>query len=81
MEVVAKRLNVGNGTENDMEAEILDYSLVKARTKSLFISYMLCIPFGIFGLHHFYLRRIGFGFTYLCTGGFFFLGWIVDLFR
>ncbi|XP_039250193.1 uncharacterized protein LOC120327897 [Styela clava] len=73
---------VSNGqATNDPEAEILDYSLVKANTKSLSVAYLLCIFFGIFGLHHFYLRRLGYGFTYTVTGGLFLVGWIVDIFR
>lgn len=41
----------------------------------------LCILGGIFGLHHFYVGRIGKGFVYFCTGGLFFFGWFVDIIK
>lgn len=49
--------------------------------KSLFEAYLLCFPLGFLGLHHFYLRRYGFGFLYLFTLGLCGVGWIVDFFR
>ncbi|KAK7088166.1 uncharacterized protein [Littorina saxatilis] len=44
-------------------------------------AYVLCIPWGFTGLHHFYLRRYGWGFLYLFTFGIFGIGWLVDWFR
>jgi len=49
--------------------------------KSVCEAYILCIPFGILGLHHFYLRRYVFGFLYFFTLGLGGVGWIVDIFR
>lgn len=40
---------------------------------------LLCIFGGIFGLHQFYVGRIGRGFVYLFTCGLFFIGWAMDL--
>jgi TM2 domain-containing membrane protein YozV len=43
-------------------------------------AYALCGPiFSFLGLHHFYLLRHKWGLLYLCTGGLFFTGWLVDL--
>jgi TM2 domain-containing membrane protein YozV len=38
-------------------------------------------PAGLFGAHHFYLGRIGFGVYYMLTLGGFAIGWIIDWFR
>ena len=42
---------------------------------------MLCLPLGFLGLHHFYLRRYGFGFLYFFTFGLCGVGWLVDICR
>ncbi|QEE14554.1 NINE protein [Promethearchaeum syntrophicum] len=34
---------------------------------------------GYLGLHHFYAGKIGMGFLYLCTGGLFGIGWLIDI--
>ncbi len=49
--------------------------------KSLAIAYLLAIPLGWLGTHHFYLKRPGFGFLYLFTFGLFGFGWLFDWFR
>ncbi|PJZ60794.1 NINE protein [Leptospira adleri] len=38
------------------------------------------IGFGLLGLHRFYLGKIGTGIIWLCTGGFFLVGAIMDFF-
>ena len=47
--------------------------------KSKWISFFLCLFFGILGINKFYEGRILFGVIYLCTGGLFGVGVIVDL--
>lgn len=49
------------------------------RPKSKVTSLALCAFGGIFGLHRFYTGKIGTGFLYLCTGGFWGIGVLVDL--
>jgi len=44
------------------------------------IAYLLWFFFGVFGVHKFYLNKIGVGIIYLLTGGLFLIGWIYDLF-
>lgn len=39
----------------------------------------LCLIGGMFGLHQFYVGRIGKGILYTCTAGLFFFGWFGDL--
>lgn len=48
--------------------------------KSLAVAYILWFFFGLFGIQHFYLGKIGRGILYLLTAGVFGIGWIVDLF-
>lgn len=42
---------------------------------------LLCIFLGLFGVHYFYVGRIGRGIVALFTMNFFCFGWIVDIFR
>jgi len=48
--------------------------------KNLGIAYILWFFLGLFGVHHFYLGKIGRGIAYLLTAGVFGILWIVDLF-
>lgn len=40
---------------------------------------LLCIFGGLFGLHRFYVGKIGSGILYLFTGGGFVFGWLIDI--
>lgn len=42
---------------------------------------LLCVFGGYFGLHYFYVGKIGTGILYLCTVGIFGIGWIVDIIK
>lgn len=42
---------------------------------------LCCIFGGFFGIHLFYVGRIGRGLLYLFTGGLFGIGWIVDIIK
>ena len=48
--------------------------------KSRLIALLLCIFLGVGGFHRFYVGKIGTGLLWLFTGGFFGIGWLVDLF-
>ena len=48
-------------------------------SKSKWISFFLCLFFGVFGVHKFYEGRILLGVVYILTGGLFGIGVIVDL--
>jgi|688.fasta_scaffold479183_1 TM2 domain-containing membrane protein YozV len=47
--------------------------------KSILTAYILWAFCGFFGIHRFYLGKNWTGFIYLLTGGFFVVGWLVDL--
>lgn len=47
--------------------------------KNKWISFFLCLFFGVFGIHKFYEGRILLGIVYICTGGIFGVGIAVDL--
>lgn len=47
--------------------------------KSKWVSFLLCLFFGIFGAHKFYEGRVLLGIVYLCTLGLSGIGVIIDL--
>ena len=62
----------------EIMAQYVTITSDKRKTPAL----LLCILgfFGIAGLHRFYVGKIGTGLLWLCTGGFFLIGTLVDLF-
>lgn len=53
--------------------------VTQASDKSKKVALILCLLLGVAGLHYFYVGRIGKGILYMCTGGLFCIGWIVDI--
>ena len=49
--------------------------------KKKIVALILCLFGGMFGLHLFYVGRIGKGILYLFTCGLIGIGWIVDLIK
>jgi len=47
--------------------------------KSQLTAALLCLFFGLLGIHRFYVGKIGTGLIWFFTGGFFVIGWILDL--
>jgi len=47
--------------------------------RNKWISFFLCLLAGVFGAHKFYEGRILLGIVYICTGGLFGIGIIIDL--
>jgi hypothetical protein len=46
--------------------------------KSRLAVVLLCLFLGWFGIHRFYVGKIGTGILWLFTGGLFGLGWVID---
>jgi len=44
------------------------------------VALILCLFFGWFGAHHFYVGRFGMGLLYMFTLGLFGIGWLIDIF-
>lgn len=47
--------------------------------KNKIVALVLCIFLGVFGVHRFYVGKIGTGLLYLFTSGLFGIGWIIDI--
>lgn len=47
--------------------------------KNKWVAFFLCLFFGYFGVHRFYVRKIGTGILWLFTCGLGGIGWLVDL--
>lgn len=48
--------------------------------KNYAVTLVLVVLLGFLGGHRFYVGKVGTGLLFLFTGGFFFIGWIVDIF-
>ncbi|MGH2486167.1 MAG: TM2 domain-containing protein [Ktedonobacterales bacterium] len=47
--------------------------------RSWLVTFLLCVFFGIFGVHRFYAGNIGTGLVQLFTGGGLGIWWLIDL--
>ena len=47
--------------------------------KSKWVSFFLCLFFGVLGIHKFYEGRVLLGILYIATGGLFGIGIVIDL--
>ena len=47
----------------------------------ILLTLILCLLLGGFGIHRFYVGKMGTGILYLITGGIFGIGWLVDLIK
>lgn len=48
--------------------------------KNIYIEFYLCLFFGFFGAHRFYLKKYKTGILYFFTIGLLGIGWLIDLF-
>ena len=54
-------------------------NMVARKPKSRGVALLLCILFGYFGIHRFYVGKIGTGILYACSAGAFLIGWFADI--
>ncbi|OJU11098.1 MAG: NINE protein [Clostridiales bacterium 43-6] len=47
--------------------------------KNRLVALLLCFFLGVFGIHRFYVGKVGTGFLWLISGGIFGIGFLVDL--
>lgn len=59
--------------------EVTNSNYGNASPKSRLVVILLWFFFGVLGVHYFYVGRIGMGLLWLITGGFFGIGWIIDI--
>ena len=80
--VVINNYNYANSepsvTQNEVAAQPVNINLVSNKNKILAL--ILCIFFGYFGLHRFYVGKNSSGLLYLFTMGIFGFGWFIDIF-
>ena len=69
-----------NNSNNNSNTNINEGMMVGGRMKNKWVALLLCFFLGGLGAHRFYEGKIGTGILWLCTGGLFFVGWVIDFF-
>ena len=54
---------------------------IPSSSRNKYVALFLCILFGFWGLHYFYVGKVGMGILYFFTMGLFGFGWIIDIIR
>lgn len=72
------RVVINNNVINNVTQNIAPQTSGK-RAVNKWMAFFLCFFLGMFGIHHFYEGKVGWGLLYLCTCGFFGIGVLVDL--
>lgn len=69
-----------NSQDNDLEEILTNQNIESSRNwKNKWISFFLCLFFGLFGIHKFYEGKVIAGLLYMVTLGLFGIGWFIDL--
>ncbi len=89
--VVTRESYHTNGSQREIHQEIryeptrnyqyryADQPIYKPKSRAA--AFFICLFFGFFGGHMFYVGKIGKGIIYMFTAGLFGIGWFVDMFR
>ena len=76
-QVVINNSNMNTNTNTNINNNMNVSANKNAKNK--WVSFLLCLCLGYIGAHKFYEGKVGMGILYLCTGGLFFVGVIIDL--
>ena len=69
-----------NHTHQEKTAIVANNTQINMKSnKERLVAFLLCLLFGYFGVHRFYVGKKGSGILWLCTVGLCGYGWIIDL--
>lgn len=78
--IVINNSNSSVNTNTNVNRNVNANAVVRGKPKNKWTAFFLCLLLGYVGAHKFYEGKVGMGILYLCTGGLFCIGWIVDIF-
>lgn len=75
--------NQNNSLNNQqtITVQAVDGSSFRTSPKNRTVALILCILFGLLGIHQFYVGKIGKGVLYLFTGGLLGIGYFIDIIK
>jgi TM2 domain-containing membrane protein YozV len=77
--VIINNYNYTTNNSYNTNRTVAQTNYKQCSNKNWVVALVLCVVFGIFGFHKFYVGKTGMGIIYLFTGGLFCIGWIVDI--
>lgn len=79
--VVINNYNYSNNEQNNFQNKdtVQPVNINIVSNKNKFVTLILCVFFGYFGLHKFYVGKKSIGLLYLFTMGIFGFGWLIDI--
>lgn len=75
-QVIIQNIYNGPAPQQPQPTPQQDYNV---SSKDKLIALILCVVLGFFGVHYFYVGKVGKGILYLFTYGLLGIGWIIDI--